>query len=592
MQQTNREKKSADIVIADDSPVQLEALRYELEKNGHRVRSGINGMEALEHVRSSPPDLIISDVIMPIMNGYEFCREIRKNPAYERIPVILLTALTDTQDVALALESGADSFITKPFNSEYLQVRIRQILSIEHKLRALDTGKNPFAVSFDGTMYHIASGREQMFEFLLTAYEVAIMKQREVIHTEEKLRKTNENLSDLNRIISICNSALPAKEMFELLVQTIVEVLDFEFGAIYLFDDDRTSVRLQCYYELIPAYNAFMDLLGSLDPKVSPNAEALVNGECGFFDLTLDPPHLEREKIIFEAMGAKAYVLLPVKAADQILGTIVLVSTTEHSFADKETGLLESVGREVGSAVKRLLLQHRIEAANEEMNQYLQILRQANKKLNLLSGITRHDINNQLTVLMGFLLLMENKRPDPVMDEYYPKVTNAARRISAMIQFTKEYEEIGVHAPLWQDCSTLVDTAIKQITLGKISVNNEIPAGTELLADPLVIKVFYNLMDNAVRYGGKITTIRFLVKDCNGAHLLVCEDDGDGIPTDEKEKIFERGYGKNTGLGLALSREILDITGTTITETGEPGSGARFEMTVPEKMWRIVGKDK
>ncbi|MCX6701224.1 MAG: sensor histidine kinase [Methanomicrobiales archaeon] len=111
-----------------------------------------------------------------------------------------------------------------------------------------------------------------------------------------------------------------------------------------------------------------------------------------------------------------------------------------------------------------------------------------------------------------------------------------------------------------------------------------------MFADQLVVKVFYNLMDNAVRYGGKITTIRFFVEECDGDHLIVCEDDGGGVAADEKEKIFERGFGKNTGLGLALSREILDITGITIHENGEPGKGARFEMAVPKDMWRIAGK--
>jgi signal transduction histidine kinase len=156
-----------------------------------------------------------------------------------------------------------------------------------------------------------------------------------------------------------------------------------------------------------------------------------------------------------------------------------------------------------------------------------------------------------------------------------------------MIRFTKEYEEIGVHAPTWQDCRTLVDTAAKQAPLGKVVVKNDLPAGMEAFADPLVVKVFYNLMDNAARYGGKITTIRFFALESGDNNIIVCEDDGDGIPVEEKEKIFERGFGKNTGLGLFLSREILDITGITITETGEPGKGARFEITVSKGAWRM-----
>ena len=212
----------------------------------------------------------------------------------------------------------------------------------------------------------------------------------------------------------------------------------------------------------------------------------------------------------------------------------------------------------------------------------------ANKKLKLLSGITRHDINNQLTVLVGYLTLLKNKQPDTTHNEYFQKIVSAAQRISSMIQFTREYESIGVNAPVWQDCHTLVDTAAKQAPLGRVTVKNDLPDGTEVFADSLIVKVFYNLMDNAARYGEKITTIRFSVEDGEGNTVILCEDDGVGIPAEENEKIFERGYGKNTGLGLALSREILLITGITIHETGEHGKGARFEITVPKGAWRIA----
>ena len=213
-------------------------------------------------------------------------------------------------------------------------------------------------------------------------------------------------------------------------------------------------------------------------------------------------------------------------------------------------------------------------------------LRQALKKLNLLSSITRHDIINQLTTLMGFLSILERKQPSPTLREYFQKINASAQHISAMIRFTKEYEEIGVHAPAWQDARTIVSTATKNVSLGTVMVNNNLPEDTEVFVDPLIIKVIYNLVDNAVRYGKKITTIRFSVKESGEGHTIVCEDDGAGIPAEEKEKIFDRGFGKNTGLGLALSREILSITGITIRETGTFGSGARFEMLVPTGSFR------
>ena len=112
----------------------------------------------------------------------------------------------------------------------------------------------------------------------------------------------------------------------------------------------------------------------------------------------------------------------------------------------------------------------------------------------------------------------------------------------------------------------------------------------EVFADPLIVKVFFNLIDNALRYGGKITTIRFSAEESDGDHIVVCEDDGIGISAVEKEKIFDRGFGKNTGLGFSLPVSILDITGITIRETGEEGKGARFEIMVPKGMWRMAEK--
>ena len=217
-------------------------------------------------------------------------------------------------------------------------------------------------------------------------------------------------------------------------------------------------------------------------------------------------------------------------------------------------------------------------------------LKMANKTLKLLGSTTRHEINNQLLVVQGYLELLHDEVPDPALEHYFTRITNARARISNMIQFSKAYEQIGLHAPAWQDCRTLVDIVAKDALPGEGVVKNHLPAGTEVFADPLIVTVFSNMMDNAVRHGGMITTIRFSGEEQRGAYHIVCEDDGMGVPAGEKEQIFEQGYGKNTGLGLFLAREILAITGITIRETGEPGKGARFEIVVPKGTWRSAGK--
>jgi len=111
----------------------------------------------------------------------------------------------------------------------------------------------------------------------------------------------------------------------------------------------------------------------------------------------------------------------------------------------------------------------------------------------------------------------------------------------------------------------------------------------EIYADPLIEKVLFNLVDNSLRYGGGVSRIRLYAGESDRTLLLIYEDDGAGIPYRDKRRIFERGYGRQTGLGLFLAREILSITGLSIRETGMPGAGARFEIAVPPGLYRYGG---
>ncbi|MDD4252013.1 MAG: PAS domain S-box protein [Methanoculleus horonobensis] len=208
-----------------------------------------------------------------------------------------------------------------------------------------------------------------------------------------------------------------------------------------------------------------------------------------------------------------------------------------------------------------------------ERQQAEEALQQANKKLNLLSGITRHDINNQLQILNGYLAFLQEKDLDPSYAELLSRVATASSRISSLIQFTRDYEEVGMHLPVWHDLRMLVTGAGRSASLDGVALENEIPEEMGVLADPLITEVFFNLIDNSLRHGEKTTTVRFTSEIRNGDCVVVCEDDGGGVAAGLKEKIFERGFGKNTGFGLFLTREILALTGIAIRETGDAGRG-------------------
>ena len=213
------------------------------------------------------------------------------------------------------------------------------------------------------------------------------------------------------------------------------------------------------------------------------------------------------------------------------------------------------------------------------------------RKLNLLSSINRHDIKNQILALEGYLDLSKEFLDDPVrMSEYIAKEEKIAETLTHQISFTKDYEDLGVNAPVWQDVNTVIRKVITYLPMRNIRVDSEDPS-PEVFADPLFEKVFFNLIDNALTNGGKkMTSIRVKSREENGVLVITVEDDGNGISAEDKKQLFMKGFGRHTGLGLYLSREILSITGITITENGEPGKGARFEMIVPNGEYRFSEK--
>lgn len=223
-----------------------------------------------------------------------------------------------------------------------------------------------------------------------------------------------------------------------------------------------------------------------------------------------------------------------------------------------------------------------------EIRQYEDSLEMANKKLNLLSSITRHDILNTLTAVFGYCELTRDILPnDPELQKNFSKIEEAVAIVRKQIEFTRDYQDIGVKPPVWQDIASIIRYAARVVPPGEITVDcpvNDI----EVYADPLLQKIFSNLFDNAIRHGKTVKTIVITFTVDNGDGLLVFEDDGKGIPDQMKSKLFRRGVGTNAGFGLFISREILGITGITITENGEQGTGARFEIRIPRDKFRVM----
>ena len=267
------------------------------------------------------------------------------------------------------------------------------------------------------------------------------------------------------------------------------------------------------------------------------------------------------------------------------LGEMKLLRKNRESFDVECTA---SVIRNAGKRAAVCLIAHDVtERKRAEI-----AFSEANKKLNLMSELTRHDLLNQIMALKGYFQFSKSYIMNQKHAELVQKEEEIIRILEKQIIFTRDYQNMGIKKPVWQNVAALVNIASSDLSEKTLRIDTGRP-DLEIFGDSLLEKVFFNMIDNALRHGdGQLTSIRFSSQETDDGLILSCEDDGPGVPADQKELIFNRGFGKNTGLGLFLVREILGITGMTIRETGIPGTGARFEITVPRGVYRFVRDGK
>jgi len=212
------------------------------------------------------------------------------------------------------------------------------------------------------------------------------------------------------------------------------------------------------------------------------------------------------------------------------------------------------------------------------------------KKLELVGSVTRHDVLNQLTVVLGYNELLLMTTEDPTMKSYLERTQGAINRIRSQFQFAKEYQNLGTEPPCFQMIHSVVHHAGENFDLKGIRVV-ETCGNAAVCADLLFENAIACLFGHTLRYSTNVTEIRvFLESDRSGRMVLVFADNGTGESSADKERIFEYGYDKGAIGGLFFAREILALTGITITYTGEPGKGARFEMQIPEERFQNEGK--
>ena len=295
-------------------------------------------------------------------------------------------------------------------------------------------------------------------------------------------------------------------------------------------------------------------------------------------------------KDITDILGRNVMEFISPESREEVLRDFSEVAGGHDSYVAEYEALtapgrpitLESIGKLIQYENKPAILLSLRDITDRK--QIEKSLRKASRQINLMNSITRHDILNKVTILLGALEIAEMECNDPAILHYFNILNEATKAIQKQIEFTRLYQDLGIQEPAWLSPASIIRKM-------------QVPEGLTLdlalediiiFADPMLEKVFHNLLDNSIRHGETVSHIRVSGAKAADGYVITWEDNGIGIRDEEKETIFKRGHGKNTGLGLFLVREILALTGITITETAAEGKGARFEITVPNWLYSKV----
>ncbi|MFA5204135.1 MAG: response regulator [Lentisphaeria bacterium] len=193
------------ILVVDDSRTQAAMLHNLLTRNGYAADMVFGGPEACDYLARQRPAMVVSDIVMPEMDGYALCRRIKKDPATRGVPVILLTTLSDVEDIVRGLDSGADNFIVKPYDEEALLAQIQYVL-VNRRLRKVSGGGSSVGIEvyFAGKRHYIQTDRIQILDLLLSTYDKVVRQYREMEALHRDLDQAHEEIRTLSGLLPMC----------------------------------------------------------------------------------------------------------------------------------------------------------------------------------------------------------------------------------------------------------------------------------------------------------------------------------------------------------------------------------------------------
>ncbi|MDM8535391.1 response regulator [Desulfobacterales bacterium HSG17] len=614
------------ILVVEDSTTQALKLQHILKLQNYQVDITRNGIEALEYLETHRPSLVLSDVVMPKMGGFELCRQIKKNENSKDIPVVILTSLSEPDDVIKGLQNGADHFIMKPYEDHFLLSRVEYVLA-NTELRQYSGTEMGIEIFFGGKKQFLAANRMQILDLLLSTYENAVQKQNELetsnrelkiafetieasedslrrqssileaeSYISEKLFRSVSPLEIIPEILERLGQATMASHVYIIQCRTS-ENKDFEEDRIYYqwTDNDFTPHSEDVFASMFPfginQLNACKELLESGQS---------IHGTSDDF-----PDNIKK---IFNIHAVRAVIFVPVFVADKLWGIMGFDECKKNRFwTGPEIDALKTAANNIGAAIRRWETEKELQAAKEKSEQ-------ANRSKSEFLANMSHEIRTPMNAILGFSEILNNLIKDKQQKDYLANIISSGKSLLSLIndildlskveagKLEIEYSSIKI-SNIFNEIKHMFAQKVKEKNIELIIETDE-NMPQQIISDEVRVRqILINLVGNAVKFteSGYIkikSSVQY--SSGNGENIdqnidqkinmiFSVEDTGIGIPANQKKAIFDA-FGQQqgqshakyggTGLGLTITKRLVEMLGGSISVSSEMGKGSRFDIEI------------
>lgn len=587
------------ILVVEDNRTQAQVLCYHLEQAGFSWLVAENGRQALDLLRTHCPALIVAEVDLPELDGFEFARQIKATENLNQIPLILVTTLTDGLEALRGLECGADNLVTKPYEPAYLLTQINYLLT-NQPLRQQDNSQAGLALEFKGKRHLITAQRRQLLDLWLSACEQSVRNNRDLHAREKDLKSTSRRLSVLHDIAVTISQSLDLDEILQAAPEKLHATLNVEVAAIFLQEEEELGLRAHRH---LP--KRMLHDLATTDLAQSRLEEICRQGEVALQPLSPDllakPGEATPERAAPYLVGL-IFMLVPLKAKKTVSG-LLLVGPFDPLGAVNEMNqeLMEAIANQLAVAVENARLYEAAQKARQQAEA-------ANQAKDGFLALVSHELRAPLNAILGWTSALLHKAvADDVRRRALETIERSARTQTQLIEDLLDMAR-AVSGKLRLevrpvDLSDVINAALEVVRPAAeakgIDLQVQLRAKDDIITgDPdRLQQVFWNLLSNAIKFTPNNGTVEIKLERADPHVQITVRDNGKGITPAFLPYVFERfrqADSSNTrrhsglGLGLALVKQLVELHGGTVQgESAGEGQGATFTVMLPVRAVRM-----